>query len=123
MGVLMPLAHEPPTDVGQGVKGGARAGSGAGGALGDMDARTAGMLEIARGLGTSGAVMLLFYQLVTGQLERVSDEVGALRGQLTNDVAALNREVSDLRLGLARVEVKLERDDSAPPPTTPTPRR
>ena len=119
----MPPAHEPPTDVGQGPKGGTRAGSAAGGALGDMDARTAGMLEIARGLGTSGAVMLLFYQLVTGQLERVSDEVGALRGQLTNDVAALNREVSDLRLGLARVEVKLERDDSAPPPAAPEPRR
>jgi hypothetical protein len=109
---------EPVTDVGQGAK------AARGGALGDMDARTAGMLEIARGLGTSGVVMLLFYQMLTTQVERVSDDVTALSARMTADVASLNQRVSDLQLGLARVEVKLERDDIPPAPVAPpAPRR
>ena len=108
---MSPARHDPvdpPTDPA--VPAGRRRGS-----IGDLDVKTAGALELARGGLTSGAAVLIFYQLLRGDLQEVRDDVAGLRAQLTGDVAALRVDMQALRVDVTRLQVQVE------PPKRPSP--
>lgn len=68
--------------------------------VGSLDLQSAGVLEVIRGLGTSGVAVAVLYQLLTGQISALSDDVDrmALRvDQMGADVTALRVDVTRLQ--------------------------
>lgn len=81
------------------------------GGVGDLSLGAAGALEAARGLGTAGAVALVLYQALSGQLDDVRDE---LRG-VTGEVATMRAEIGTMRVEIARLEERMERQPQRQP--------
>lgn len=82
------------------------------GTVGSLDTSTAAILEVTRGLGTAGAVAAVLYQMITGQIDRLGDDVDAVRA----DVSAMRAEVAGLRIDVTRLQVEADRDRSGPAP-------
>lgn len=108
---MSPAAVEPPTDpAGTAPRTRVRPG------LGDLDPRTAGVLELVRGAGTSGVVGLVLYQLLAGDLQEVRADVAGLRGQLTTDVAGVRTELQALRVDVTRLQEQVRPRQGAASP-------
>ena len=80
------------------------------GTVGALDLGSAGVLETARGLGTAGAVAAVLYQLLTGQMERMGDDIDEMGGRIER----IQADVTALRTDVTRLQVEAERDRATP---------
>ena len=82
--------------------------------VGGMDPRTAGALELARGLGTTGGGVLLIWYLLTGEIEQLAHRLDERTAGTDARIAALTAEVGSLRVDVARLQVQVQREPAIP---------
>lgn len=77
--------------------------------ISDLDLPTAGALEVGRGVLTSGSAVLVLWQLISGQLGDMRDDIRAVGA----DVAQVRGALTSLQMDVARLQA---RQDMAAPP-------
>lgn len=68
--------------------------------VGSLDLQSAGAMEIGRGVLTSGGAALLLYQLLTGQIQDIAQDVDRLTVRIervADDVTSLRSDVIRLQ--------------------------
>jgi len=77
--------------------------------VGNMDLQSAGLMELGRGVATSGGAALLLYQLLTGQmgvLARQIEDVGQEVDRLAERVERVSADVTSLRGDVIRLQAQ-----------------
>ena len=70
--------------------------------VGGLDLQSAGALEMVRGAVTSGGVGMLLYQLLTGQIDDIADDVDRLAAR----VEQVGSDVNELRGDVIRLQAQ-----------------
>jgi len=82
------------------------------GTVGSLDLQSAGVMEIGRGIATSGGAALLLYQLLTGQIQAIAQDVD----RLTERVEHVSADVTSLRGDVIRLQVQTAAGQATPRP-------
>lgn len=80
--------------------------------VGSLDLQSAGVMEIGRGIATSGGAALLLYQLLTGQIQAIAQDVD----RLGERVERMSTEVTSLRGDVIRLQVQTAAASPQPHP-------
>lgn len=80
--------------------------------VGAMDPRSAGMLEIARGAGTTGLGVVAIWYILSGDIRAVSDHVS----DVADEVGAVRTQVEGLRVDVVRLQVQVAGLQAQPVP-------
>lgn len=81
--------------------------------LGDMSTTQAGVLEVARGLGSAGAAAVLLYYALTGEIDALARQVDQGQDALESRIARLELSVDRLSVEVQAVKIDAARRDGA----------